>query len=327
MAGQVLEEFRESFPGHELQHDVTRQLASVYREAGELDRSAEEYERVAAESEDPELQREAMLLAGELYEDADRNDRALSVYLRYVEQFPRPLDNAQETRFRIAQMYEADGDIVAYHSMLESIVGSDASAGEQRTDRSRFLAAQSALVLTERYFSSFAAIELVQPFEDSLASKQNSMDAALAAFEDLVTYEVGEVTAAATFYIAEIYLEFSRSLMASERPADLPANALVDYELALEEEAFPFEERAIDVHEQNYALVASGFYNPWIQRSLEKLAGLMPGRYAKAEISSGFLGSIDFYAYRSPGARLMELAEGDTSEAVNADEPIAQAGE
>ena len=43
-------------------------------------------------------------------------------------------------------------------------------------------------------------------------------------------------------------------------------------------------------------------YNAWIEKSLARLAQLMPGRYAKAEISSGFLGSIDRYAYRSPAA-------------------------
>lgn len=326
-AGQVLEQFREAFPGHELQREVTKQLAAVYRSAGALDRSADEYVRVADESDDPQLQREALLLSGELYEDANSDDLALSVYLRYVEQFPRPLDNAQETRFRVAEMYQAQGDVVAWHGMLEDIVSSDSTAGSDRTDRSRYLAAQSALVLTERYFEVFADIELVQPFEESLASKRNSMDAALAAFEGLVAYQVADVTAAATFYIAEIYFEFSKALLASERPADLPANALVDYELALEEEAFPFEEQSIEVHEQNFALIASGVFNPWIERSLAKLSHLMPGRYAKAEISSGFLGSIDFYAYRSPGAQLLELAEGADPGAADADEPIAQAGE
>ena len=47
------------------------------------------------------------------------------------------------------------------------------------------------------------------------------MDAALDAFGRLVDYEVGEVTAAATFYMAEIYSDFSRALIESERPADL----------------------------------------------------------------------------------------------------------
>jgi tetratricopeptide (TPR) repeat protein len=303
-AGRVLEDFRASFPGHELQKDVTKQLANVYHQSGQLDRSAGEYERVAAESDDPELQREALLEAGELYEEGADIDSALDVYARYIESFPRPLDVAQETRFKMAGMYEKRGAIDQYHEMLRSVVAADDSAGDDRTDRSRYLAAQSALVLTEQLFDRFAKIELKQPFEQSLAEKQASMDESLAAFEGLVDYEVSDVTAAATYYIAEIYYNFSQSLINSERPNDLSSDELGDYELAIEDQAYPFEERAIDVHEQNYQLIFSGVFNPWVQRSLAKLAEVVPGRYAKSEISSGYLDSIDVYAYRSPGAPL-----------------------
>lgn len=301
-AGRVLEDFRALFPGHELQKEVTKQLANVYQQSGELDRSAGEFERVAAESDDPELQREAMLQAGELYEDSADIDSALSVYGRYVDNFPRPLDIAQETRFKMAQMYEDRGAVDRYHEMLSAVVAADDTAGADRTDRSRYLAAQSALVLTEQLFDRFAGIELKQPFEQSLAQKQKSMDQALAAFEGLIDYEVSDVTAAATYYIGEIYFNFSQSLIDSERPEDLTADELSDYELAIEEQAYPFEERAIDVHEQNYQLLVSGVFNPWVERSLAKLAEVVPGRYAKPEISNGYLDSIDIYAYRSPGA-------------------------
>ena len=118
----------------------------------------------------------------------------------------------------------------------------------------------------------------------------------------LVDYQVGEVTAAATFYMAEVYYGFNRALMDSERPKGMQGAQLQEYELALEENAFPFEEKAIGVHEKNLELIRSGIYNAWIDKSLAKLAHLMPARYAKAEASSGFLGSIDRYAYRSPSA-------------------------
>ena len=63
---------------------------------------------------------------------------------------------------------------------------------------------------------------------------------------------------------------------------------------------YPFEEQAITVHEANHELLISGIYNPWVQKSLDRLAVMMPGRYAKSETSEGFLGSIDVYAYRMP---------------------------
>ena len=306
-AGRVLESFRVEFPDHELGDEVTKQLASVYREAGQLDRSASEYERVAAESDDPEMRREALLLAGDLYEEAGAIDQALVAYGSYVEEFPWPLDIAQETRFTMAGMRKTRGEEAAYHELLAAIVESDATAGADRTSRSRYLAAQSALVLTEGQFASFVEVELTQPFEESLALKRERMDSTLAAFEGLIDYEVGEVTAAATYYIAEIYLDFSRSLLESERPDGLAAGDLTDYELALEEEAFPFEGRAIEIHEDNFALVSRGVYNPWVERSLAQLVDMMPGRYAKSEISSGYMGSIDVYSYRSPGAPVTEI--------------------
>jgi hypothetical protein len=164
-------------------------------------------------------------------------------------------------------------------------------------------------VLAEDLYQRFDELQLVQPFDRSLAAKKQQMDTAMAAFENLVSYEVGDVTAAATFYMAEIYYDFSRSLIESERPAGLDAAELADYELVIEEEAFPFEERAIAVHEANLELLATGLFNGWVEQSLDRLAILMPGRYAKQELSSGFIDSIDTYAYLSPGLRQIDIGE------------------
>ena len=99
----------------------------------------------------------------------------------------------------------------------------------------------------------------------------------------LLEYEVSDVTAAATYKLAEIYYHFSRALMESVRPKGLSELELEQYELVLEEQAYPFEDKAINVHEKNLELLAVGIYNEWIDKSIEKLAVLMPARYAKAE--------------------------------------------
>jgi TolA-binding protein len=313
-AAGVLEAFRRDHPDHELHQEATRQIAFVYRKAGDLARAGQEYERVASEAADEELRREALLLAGELYEDSQRSEQALAVYRRYVEQFPRPLDLAVETRFKIATLHETAGNRDRYHDELRQIVAIEAGSGAERTARLRYLAAKSALVLSEDAYRSFEAIELVQPFEKNLQEKQRRMEVALGAFRGLLGYEVGEVTAAATFYMAQTYLEFSQALLASERPGGLEPSEQQDYELALEEEAFPFEERAIEVHEKNLELLAAGVFNPWIEKSLRKLADLVPGRYAKFEASSGFIASIDAYAYRNPRSGAAGNAADDESE-------------
>jgi hypothetical protein len=112
-----------------------------------------------------------------------------------------------------------------------------------------------------------------------------------------VEYEVGEVTAAATFYLAEIYAHFSKALTESERPTGLNAQEREEFELAIEEQAYPFEEKAIHIHEKNLELISIGVYNSWIDKSLGRLAKFMPARYDKPEVPSEIIASLDTYAF------------------------------
>jgi len=231
--------------------------------------------------------------------------RSLAIFTGYVEEYPHPVDLALEIRFRIAGMHDAAGNRDLYHDELLRIVDIEADAGSERTPRTRYLAGKSGLVLAEVRYEYFDELALTLPFADSLAEKQSRMDVALSAFEKLVEYEVAEVTTAATFYMAQIYSHFGIALLDSERPDDLDAAEQAEYNLALEGEAFPFEERAIEVHEKNIELMTAGTYDAWVQRSLSELGMLMPGRYAKAEISSGYIGPVETFAYRSPGVEVV----------------------
>jgi hypothetical protein len=217
-----------------------------------------------------------------------------------VTEFTDPIEENVVTRFKMAEIFQKRGETVSQESELRKIVEIDASAGEDRSDVVRVTAARSALILSEKLFRRFDEVELAQPFERNLQEKQKQMDLVLASLDRLIDYEVGEVTAAATFYMAETFGDFSRSLVESERPADLTGPDLQDYEMVLEEEAYPFEERAIELHEKNLELMRAGVYNHWIEKSLAQLAVVMPGRYAKFEASSGIIESVDQYAYRVP---------------------------
>jgi len=299
-AATVLLAFRSNYPGHELQHDVTKKIAFVYKELERYTLAGKEFERVAAESKDEELIREAMLTAAEMYEKAEDTDNSLRVYQAFVVKFPKPLEFALETYYKIAMLYKSREDLTNYRKTLQHIITSDASAGEERTDRTKYLAAQASLVIIEPRFDDFIALKLVKPLEKTLQAKQKAMKALVADYSKLVDYQVADVTAASTYYIAEIYYNFSRSLMESERPEGLSALELEEFNLALEDQAFPFEEKAIGVHEKNVELLTIGVYSAWVDRSIEKLAKLMPARYAKYEERLAYIGELHFYQYSSP---------------------------
>jgi len=295
-AATVLTRFRANFPEHELQPEVTKKIAYVYREDGLFSLAAAEFERIETESDDDQVRREALLTAAELHEKASGAERALPVYRHYVDSFPQPVEINLETRNKIAEILKPQHR-QDYLDELRRIVALDAAAGAERTDRTRFLAAKAALVLAEGSYESFLAVELVKPFKTNLRKKQKRLKAATQKFNRLLDYQVGEVTAAATFYLAEIYAHFSTALMKSERPDDLNALEMEEYELAIEEQAYPFEERAIEVHQSNLELISVGVYNQWVDKSLARLADFLPARYAKPEAESAVIASLDSFSF------------------------------
>lgn len=291
-AARVLSDFRKRYPKHEYQQDVTKKLAIVYKEDGKLIQAATEFERIERESKDSDIRREALLQAAELYEKAENEDRALAVYNRFVKYFPTPIEFVLDTRQKIADIYLKRKQHKLYIAQLKTIIQVDARAGKERTDRTRYLAAKASLVMVEPLMDRYTKVKLVRPFKRNLNKKKKRMKRAIDAYTKLVDYEVGEVTAAATYYIAEIYMQFSKALMTSERPKKLNELELEQYDLVIEEQAFPFEEKSIRVHEKNMELLSLGIYNEWIDKSIEKLAAIMPARYAKPEVKSEFVRSM-----------------------------------
>ena len=291
-AAPVLESFRATFPEHELAANATASLAVAYAETGQDLRAAREFEQVAVTGASPAIRQEALWRAGELFTSGADPQAAAAVLTRYVTEYPDAFTEGIEARQQLAGLAAERGDEVDRQRWLEDLVVADAMAGSERTDRSIYLAAHAQLELAEPARRSFEVSALVAPLEESLRLKRERMEVALAAYTKAAEYGVPEVTTAATYYLAEIYHGLSRDLFASERPAELSALELDQYELLLEEQAFPFEEEAIGIHEVNAARTAEGVYDEWVARSLAELAELMPGRYAKYEKGEQFVTAI-----------------------------------
>lgn len=285
-ASAVLETFRRNYPDSEFAGDVTAKLAVSYLESGRSGAAAAEFEHIAgAAGSDGDVQREALWKAADLYKTSRQGADEERVLESIVSRFPEPLAESMEARNRLLELAEARGDDRGRLARLHDIVRADANAGAERSDRTRFLAARASLELAEPLRREFAAAAITQPLADSLKRKKGLMEEVLKAYSAAADYEVEEVTTAATFRLGEVYQQFSNDLMHSERPADLDELALEQYELLLEEQAFPFEEKAIELHEANAARAAEGVYDEWVRQSFAALADLVPARYAKTERS------------------------------------------
>jgi len=287
-AATVLEAFRRNHPQHPLQADATRKLAVAYLEGGRQREAAVELERVAANAmEDAEVRRAALWQAAELYTVIADVAAARLSYAGYVGRYPAPFEPAIEARHELAELAAEAGDGADRRRWLDDLIAADAAAGALRTDRSRFLAAGASIEIARPLDGAARAVKLAAPLDRSLLAKKQALEAALAGYARAAEYGIAAVTTEASFAMADLYRHLGQSLMESERPGDLSAEELEQYDLLLEEQAYPFEEKAIGIHEKNASRAAAGVYDDWVKKSYAALAQMKPGRYARIESPDG----------------------------------------
>jgi TolA-binding protein len=285
-ASGALEKFRADHPDSEFAEDVTEKLAVTYLEAGRSGQAAAEFERIAnTDSTTDDVKREALWKAADLYKETGSQSGEQRMLNDIVRRYPNPLSESIEARYRLLEIARQAGNNNEVTARLEDMIQVDAAAGAQRSDRTRFLAAKASLELADPVRRRFEVVKLTQPLANSLKLKKELMEDVISAYTRAADYGVAEVTTAATFRLGEVYEQFSIALMQSDRPSELDADALEQYEILLEEQAFPFEEKAIDLYTANADRAPNGVYDEWVRRSFEQLARLMPARYAKEERS------------------------------------------
>ncbi len=291
-AARALEDFRVRYPKHPLQDEVTAKLAVVYVEKGTWAQAAAEFEKMAAANKDPQLARAGLWQAAEMYEKGGARAPAARAYERYIKQYPVPLEPALEARYRLARVAREDGNAARELALMKEVQRADLTAGGARTDRTRYLGGMATLALAKPLADEYRKVALVEPLKRRLKLKKERMEVALKAYAAAADYGIAEVSTAATYQTAELYRDFGKALMTSQRPKGLKRDELEQYNVMLEEQAFPFEEKAIEVHEVNAKRTANGIYDKSVRDSITALGQLRPARYGKVERAEGTVDAI-----------------------------------
>lgn len=280
---EVLESWRQRYPKDPLTATIPAKLALAYRETGQYRLAADEISRMGAAGEDEAAQRERLLIAADLYEQAGETGFALERYREYANRYPTPTADFMEAAAKLIDLSTTMADSTGRRDWQQRLVVAFNRTGEERTDRMRYLAALHASELADTQYQAYAGIRLRQPLKQSMAAKTKALKEVMASYQTIVTYGVAEFATLAGFRMGEVYAQLSRDLLESDRPAGLDELALEQYDLLLEEQAYPFEENAIAIHEQNVQRSWEGVYDRWVRSSFEALARLLPARYGKTE--------------------------------------------
>lgn len=282
-AEQVFLNFRSRYPKHELYDTIYPKMVVIYQETEQWLLAGDELTAMSNSSDDPEVQRQSLLLGAELYDRSQQYALAASNYQDYIERYPDPFSDQMETIAKLSELYNRRGDTGQFEFWQNQLIDRHDQATGRQTDRSLYLASQAQNYFAENFFDTYSEQRLTLPIKDSLAVKQRSLTQTVNAYQKVIDYGVVEFVTKANYFIAEVYAQLSQDLLNSERPTGLDELALEQYDILLEDQAFPFEERAIEIHEANIQRAQNNIYDDWVKESFAALAKLFPGRYRKEE--------------------------------------------
>lgn len=286
----ALEGFRGRFSSHPLAEGLDEKLALVYEKLENWSDAADAYQRIGSREQDPQKAREIQWYVADLYLKANNIDSAIEAFKAYYWNHQPPFLQAVEAQAKLIDLYQQVGDQSKSDFWRNKIISDYRSGGNKNTDRTRFLAARSAFELAEPLYQSFQSISLTLPLQRSLKQKRQAMDKALKAYGAIGQFKVAEYTTASTHRVGQLYLNLARAILKSERPGGMSEDELEEYQFLIEDQAYPIEEKAIEIFSSNSDRVLNNIYTDWVKRSFEALAALQPARYNKQEAIEPWFG-------------------------------------
>ena len=271
-----LRRFRLDFPEDALTAETSEKLVYAYQQSGQPVKAAGELMAAAGSAPEPWP---IKLRAAALYHEAGAEPERNDLYQQWLAVAPEPTDAGDHLQQQSMRQRLIESGIDVSNQQNTLLAREDAS--EWHSEETLQWAADAALALGSDAAERFAAIALTAPLETTLARKQQAMEQAQTYLLQAESFAGEAVQSEVLYRRAELYRTLASDLMASEVPAELNDMETMQYQMLLEEEAFPLEERAMALHARNHQRITGQGYDQWIARSLEALAGMHPGRYQR----------------------------------------------
>jgi len=277
-----IKKFQNAFPGNKLSQDVSKTLSIAYLKSHQDLAAANELVKLSRNEHDTEYRRAALWKAGELYESKQDTASAINSFAEYAGQYRRPFPQYMESMQKLIDLYGKSQNSRQADKWRKTILDADKrTPSDLKNDRTKLISSNAALSLARAQRSEFGSIKLSVPLDRSLKRKKYYMQQAVNLYGRASLYGISGVATEATYSIAQIYRDFSKALLNSERPKNLSKSELEQYNILLEDKSYPFEDKAIEFYATNLAHVKDGIYDDWMQKSFDQLKTLYPTRYGR----------------------------------------------
>jgi hypothetical protein len=145
-------------------------------------------------------------------------------------------------------------------------------------------AARSQLRIAEHSFEEYGGFHIAPPVEDTVVRKRELLQGVIREFVAAGNYRTADVITASNFFIGRALELFKEDILSSPVPPGLGPGEQEEYDLLLQEMAFPFEEKALGAYRVNIQRsVTLEMLDPWIEQTYERMAELAPWAYQREE--------------------------------------------
>jgi hypothetical protein len=292
----VLRAFKQHYPKHQYSATIPAKLAKAYTGLKQWSLAAEQLLIMVGNEPSKELRREAQYTAAEYYLKAGNTAKALTTFRSYAHTYPEPFAVAQEVRYKMSEFYqqsnEANKRYYWYRKILRFHAKQFTKSNALMTDRETFLASTAAFGLGQAHQQSFKWVKLKAPLKKTLKRKQREMKKAIGYYQQVLALKLANFVPHATYNLAMLYQQLAQDVLHSQRPKNLDELALEEYDIVLEELAYPFEEKAIEIHVSNSQRAWQNIYDQWVAKSFAALAKLSPALYDRKEPMPNVINAI-----------------------------------
>lgn len=276
----AIRKFKTLYPEHKYYKEASKKLSLAYLNSNQNLKAAREFENVSNIDNNSDVKMAALLQAAKLYEEKKDIASAIRLYSKYARKYKKPYPQYLETLYKLANLTAQLNRHKKSAQWRNKIIQADKSINHNaKTKRTRYIVSSALLTSAKENEKRYFNIKLVRPLKTNLRKKKVAMQKSVRLYGQATIYKLAKPSSQATHSIAALYYDFSKALLHSELPHGLSKAEQEQYQILLEDKAFPFEEKAIEFHEINMEQTKYNIYNEWVKKSHEKLIELFPVRY------------------------------------------------
>ncbi|MBS1245338.1 MAG: hypothetical protein H6R41_1875, partial [Deltaproteobacteria bacterium] len=239
--------FRKDFPRREEAVEVAGVVGPLLEERKEFARAGELYEAVAESFPKGEAAPRFLFHAARLAEEHGPSGAAERRFTVYRAKYANPRWKWAYATLSLGLAGRQRGETKSsIRLMEEGLRKADAGVEEEAPEEFAELTGKARIAIGENWAEQFRKTRLVVPLEKSLAIKDRFFRRALGAFEKVESEAPLEVALQASLLSGDLFVEYGKAILSSQRPKGLKGDEREGYEGALQDRARSFYERSID---------------------------------------------------------------------------------